>query len=446
MPARRSLLMRRLSKRQHHHPTLYTPARGFASHQEGHLVAIYKEMAQTADIQVDTHQLRALNELDRLYRELETYEAPTTTIQKEEPKSWWSSFASQANFGGIPPPPVAPKGVYLHGGVGCGKTFCMKLFYNTLPREDKQQVHFHKFMLNVHQQMHEAKRIEGIDGDVLPRVVERTLKLGRILCLDEFQVTDVADAMILQRLFTSLLEQGAVIVTTSNRPPKDLYLNGVQRDRFLPFIALLEKKLNVISMWDSETDYRLINKKAKGVYFIGNEQKQDFEDIFHSLTKDSSVVATNLSTQGRLVPIPRACLAKGVARFTFEDLCTKALGAADYLVIGQNFHTVFVDMIPIMNRNEVNWVRRFIIFVDSMYECHVKLILQAKTEPDGIFQVDLEDAACDEVFAFDRTRSRLEEMRSQQYLQKQWAGKSSTGETKSQLRVEPSLSDNMTGS
>jgi predicted ATPase len=147
-----------------------------------------------------------------------------------------------------------------------------------------------------------------------------------------------------------------------------------------------------------------------------------------------------------LVPIPRACIVKGVARFAFEDLCTKALGAADYLVIGQNFHTVFVDRIPTMSRNEVNWVRRFIIFVDSMYECHVKLIIHAKTEPDGIFQVDLADADCDEVFAFDRTRSRLEEMRSQQYLQKRWAGKSTTSETTSKLRVEPSLSENMTES
>ena len=411
------------------------------------LLSVYKDMAKTADIQEDPHQLRAIKELDRLYRELETY-APPPPVPKVKPEapSWWSSFTAQAKSKVMPNAAVVPQGIYLHGGVGCGKTFAMNLFFENLPREDKQQVHFYKFMLRVHQQMHEAKRIEGLDGDVLPRVVERTLQQGRILCFDEFQVTDVADAMILQRLFTSLIEQGAVIVATSNRPPTDLYLNGVQRDRFMPFIGLLQKKLNVVSMWDSETDYRLINSKAKGVYFVGEDQEQDFDDVFHSLTKDSSVSSTNLSTQGRLVPIPRACIAKGVARFAFEDLCTKALGAADYLVIGQNFHTVFVDKIPTMSRNEVNWVRRFIIFVDSMYECHVKLIIHAKTEPDGIFQVDLNDAACDEVFAFDRTRSRLEEMRSQQYLQKRWAGKPTPSETKSKLRVEPSLSENMTES
>ena len=411
------------------------------------LLTVYKDMAKIADIKEDPHQLRAIKELDRLYRELETYTPPPLVPNvKPEAPSWWSSFTAQAKSKVMPNATGVPQGIYLHGGVGCGKTFSMNLFFENLPSEDKQQVHFYKFMLRVHQQMHEAKRIEGIDGDVLPRVVERTLQQGRIICFDEFQVTDVADAMILQRLFTSLMEQGAVIVATSNRPPTDLYLNGVQRDRFMPFIALLQKKLNVVSMWDSETDYRLINSKAKGVYFVGVDQEQDFDEVFHSLTKDSSVSSTNLSTQGRLVPIPRACIAKGVARFAFEDLCTKALGAADYLVIGQNFHTVFVDKIPTMSRNEVNWVRRFIIFVDSMYECHVKLIIHAKTEPDGIFQVDLNDAACDEVFAFDRTRSRLEEMRSQQYQQKRWAGKSTPSETKSKLRVEPSLSENMTES
>ena len=415
--------------------------RCFATEKD-YLKSVYQEMVQKADIQEDEHQLRALKELDRLYRDLETH---TTPVEEPEPQdSWWKSLTSITKQA-LPVDSPAPKGVYLNGGVGCGKTFCMNLFYKHLPSEDKQQVHFNKFMLNVHKQMHEVKYIEGVKGDVLPRVVERTLEAGRILCFDEFQVTDVVDAMILQRLFTSLLEKGAIIVATSNRPPKDLYLGGVQRDRFLPFIGLLEEKLEVISMWDSETDYRLVNKQAKGVYFVGNEQKQDFEDIFHGLTDGSSVVSTNLSTQGRLVPIPRACLAKGVARFSFEDLCTKALGAADYLVIGQHFHTVFLDKIPILSKNEVNWVRRFIVFVDSMYESHVKLVLHAKTEPEGIFQVDLEDASCDEVFAFDRTRSRLEEMRSQEYLQKRWAGKS-TPETKAKLRFEPSLSENMTES
>jgi peroxisome-assembly ATPase len=417
-----------------------------ASKNKCNLVSIYEDLARKAEIQVDPIQFKAIHELDRLSRDLEGYNPPDLSVRSHESASasWWNAFTSAVspNYSILSRP---PKGVYLHGGVGCGKTYAMNLFYENLPRDDKQKVHFHKFMLRVHQQMHEAKRVEGVVGDVLPRVIERTLQQGRILCFDEFQVTDVADAMILKRLFTGLIEQGAVIVVTSNRPPKELYLNGVQRDRFLPFIAFLEDRLNVISMWESDTDYRLVSRKAKGVYFVGDDAKQDFEDTFHVLTENFSVVSTNLSTQGRLVLIPRACLAKGVARFAFEDLCTKALGAADYLVIGQHFHTVFVDRVPSMTRTEVNWVRRFIIFVDSMYESQVKLILHANTEPAGIFQVDLTDTACDEVFAFDRTRSRLEEMRSQKYLQKRWVGRS-TSDAKTQMRVEPSLSENMTGS
>ena len=292
--------------------------------------------------------------------------------------------------------------------------------------------------------MHEAKRIEGVQGDVLPRVVERTLERGNVICFDEFQVTDVADALILQRLFTSLLEKGAVIVATSNRPPEDLYLGGLQRDRFLPFIDLLHEKLDVVSMWDSEVDYRIIqgDHKAKGVYFVGKQSRRDFDAVFHSLTKGGPVVSTNLTTQGRMVPIPRASLQTGVARFTFEDLCTKALGAADYLVIGQHFHTVFVDRIPQLNRQQINWVRRFIVFVDNMYESNVKLILQAATQPEGIFEVDLEDQATDEAFAFDRTRSRLEEMRSESYLQRRWSGKADSPRPELKLRMEPSLSEN----
>jgi peroxisome-assembly ATPase len=409
--------------------------------KEVNLISVYESKVEKADIKVDQIQMKAIRELDRLSKDLKTYHPPMPSHpHTQESPSWWTAFTSSVTPAKPSTPP--PKGVYLHGGVGCGKTFSMNLFYQSLARDDKQIVHFQKFMLRVHQQMHEAKRIEGVVGDVLPRVIERTLQQGRVLCFDEFQVTDVADAMILRRLFTGLMEQGAVIIATSNRPPDDLYLNGVQRDRFLPFISFLKERLNVVSMWESDTDYRLVNRKAKGVYFVGNDTRKDFEDTFFALTENSSIISTNLSTQGRLVPIPRACMTKGVARFAFEDLCTKALGAADYIVIGQNFHTVFVDRIPVMTIEEVNWVRRFIIFVDSMYEAQVKLIIHATTEPEGIFEVDFTNTTCDEKFAFDRTRSRLEEMRSQKYLQKRWLGRS-TPDPKNQMRVEPSLSENM---
>ena len=244
--------------------------------------------------------------------------------------------------------------------------------------------------------------IEGMKGDVLPRVISRTLERGRLICFDEFQVTDVADALILRRLFTGLLEQGAIIVATSNRPPRDLYLNGLQRDLFLPFIELLETRLVVVSMWDSETDYRLVQgeHKEKGVYFVGKNSKKDFHQVFRTLTKDTPIVTTSLSTQGRTVPVLMASLTTGVARFTFEDLCQKALGAADYLVIGQHFHTVFIEKVPKLSLNEINYVRRFIIFVDAMYEQNVKLIIHAAAEANDIFPVDLQNQVIDEAFAF----------------------------------------------
>ena len=446
----------------------YVVVDGPDRNDENYLQNVYRKMAEENNVLQDEHQLRALRSLDRLHRELrdlpslrkpketESESKKEATEQSSSGSSslWnlfggWNGSNDKDNNNGLSffsnrPDTADIRGVYLHGGVGCGKTFCMNLFHDHLDTKDKQEVHFHRFMLRVHQQMHEAKYVEGIEGDPLPRVVTRTLEQGKIICFDEFQVTDIADASILQELFTSLLEQGAVVVATSNRPPDDLYLGGLQRDRFLPFIELLKDKLEVVSLWDSETDYRLVqgDNKAIGVYFVGKEQRKAFDGVFRSLTDGAPVISTNLTTQGRMVPVPQASLHKGVARFTFEDLCTKALGAADYLVIGQNFHTVFVERIPALERHQINWVRRFIVFVDSMYESNVKLVLQAATQPEGIFEVDLDDVNTDEAFAFDRTRSRLEEMRSESYLQRRWSGTSvSTSPTEVKLRMEPTLSE-----
>lgn len=241
-------------------------------------------------------------------------------------------------------------------------------------------------------------------------------------------VTDVADALILQRLFTGLWEQGAVVVATSNRPPEELYWNGIQRDRFLPFIDVIEQRCEVVSMWQSETDYRLIQKKlgASSVYFVGKDSRKEFDQLFYTLANGSPVAPTSVTTQGRQVPIPQAVLRRGIARFSFEDLCQKALGAADYLQIGQTFHTVFVERIPVLSINEINWIRRFITFVDAMYESKVKLILHAKTTSTEILSRTADQGKIhDEFFAFDRTISRLEEMQSQRYLQQRWAGSQS---------------------
>ena len=252
------------------------------------------------------------------------------------------------------------------------------------------------------------------------------------------QVTDVADALILRQLFTGMLERGAIIVATSNRPPQDLYLNGLQRDRFLPFIDLLESKCRIVSMWDSDIDYRLVqavNTASNTVYFVGDEQRCNFEELFnkcvHSTDGNSTLLESiniQTSTAGeRTIRIPIASLEYGVARFSFDHLCRKPMGAADYLAIGQTFHTVFVEDVPSnLTLNDLNIVRRFIVFIDSMYESHIKVVIHAQSTPEHIFTVDLNNQYNDESFAFDRTRSRLEEMSSTTYLKRQWIKKKQT--------------------
>ena len=419
--------------------------------------------------------------------------SPISTTSQQQ-----SSSLTPNSHHHIPPPNIP--GVYIHGGVGCGKTFLMnEIFYTSLDdtvwSNHRQKIHFHTFMLQVHQQMHMARKdiqqqqqqlhIHSTNesmhthhhhhhdnskssGDaILDAVVSNIVQKGRLICFDEFQVTDVADALLLQRLFTSLWKypNHCIVVATSNRSPDDLYLHGLQRDRFVPFIQQLKVYCRSVGMWESEQDYRLLMKQhdydddtidnninaastlpppndsvinhethitkskssiGRRVYFVGGKEVwKNYDRFFYRLVgKNKAVSPTTLQTQGRMVHIPQASLSKGICRFTFESLCTKALGASDYLVLGQHFHTVFVDFIPILKLEHINWVRRFIIFVDTMYECNCKLILHAKTEPKYIFQTGLSDdeiatTQIDEVFAFQRTVSRLHEMSSQTYLQKQ---------------------------
>ena len=421
------------------------------------------------EIQPDNHQFQAATELDRIYDHLMSNDPPpletpmASSGKSPETKSisfFGSLFGSSkraidATAGlanKVSTYFAAPKGAYMFGGVGCGKTFLMNLFYESVETgpwvQEKQKVHFHKFMLQVHQHMHQQRKLTP-DGDLITPVVHEILKQGRLLCLDEFQVTDVADALILQRLFDGLWRHGCILIATSNRSPSDLYLHGLQRDRFLPFIDQLERQCTVVDLLDSETDYRMLAKtlsRASGdhtsgvggsssctsepvVYFLqgGSASSHSFRKLFYQLAENHPTNPVTLTTQGRNVSIPLACTHKQIAFFDFSDLCQKAAGAADYLVIANNFSTVFCHNIPKLSIHELNWLRRFITFVDTMYELKVTLVLhtaQPCESVNEIFTVDgaKQDYHQDEVFAFDRTLSRLEEMSSTTYLKSQWLG------------------------
>jgi len=358
------------------------------------------------------------------------------------------SVAANAGTPTFQRPAHAPNGVYMHGGVGTGKTFIMDLFFDAVPIEAKRRVHFNQFMLDVHARLH---RLRGRDDGVEPVivVVRELMEEGWLLCFDEFQVTDIADAMIMKRLFSLLLAHGAVLVATSNRAPSDLYLNGIQRDLFLPFIDMVEDTTVVHSLEASTTDYRLVKSydAGDGAYFLNGSDdeaknvaaREQFEALFNTVTKGGDVVKATLRTQGRTVTVGRAVLGCRTARFSFQELCGTASGAADFMTIAKSFYTIFLEDVPQLTLKDINQVRRLIVLIDTLYEYNVKTVVLAAAEPPLLFQAHKSGAAGeeddapanhgdllddgkyvtnvhDEVFAFDRTVSRLMEMQSKAYL------------------------------
>lgn len=309
------------------------------------------------------------------------------------------------------------RGYYIWGLVGRGKTMLMDLFFEAATVQRKRRVHFHGFMAEVHARIHDwrqKKKLGQVKGeDPIGPVAEDIARDAWLLCFDEFSVTDIADAMILGRLFTALFAEGVVVVATSNVEPSRLYDGGLNRALFLPFIDLLRERCEVVNL-DSRTDFRLEKLSGASVYHVpaGDKARLALDHMFSSLTGMDKGKPEKLELLGRHVDVPQA--AHNVARFAFDDLCRKPLAAADYLAIAERFDTIFIDRIPVLKAHERNEAKRFINLIDTLYDQRVKLICSADAEPHALYL----GTDGKEVFEFERTSSRLIEMRSEEYLAK----------------------------
>lgn len=349
-------------------------------------LAAYRHRVAAGDLAADDAQVRAAERLDRLASELAAW----------RPDAWFGKSAP-------------PRGLYLWGPVGRGKSLLMDLFFEAAPVAKKRRTHFHEFMLARHVFLRDA-RARGVGQDqLIAQMAKQVADEARLLCFDELQVTDIADAMILGRLFERLFAEQVVIVATSNRPPDDLYKNGLNRQLFLPFIALIKARFDLIEV-SGPHDFRLRQLMAAPVWYapLGPAADEAIERAWRRLTGGAIPQAVTLDVGGRALKVERE--AAGVARFTFDELCARPLGAADYIEIAERFHTVLLEQIPRLSPSMREEAARFRTLIDALYEAKVKLVASAEAEPQALYPDG------DQSFEFERTASRLMEMRGENYL------------------------------
>ncbi len=364
----------------------------------------FKELIEIGKIHHDEVQLRAAESFQRLFDQI-------IKRNKEQEKGFFEKVADRVSGKSYD---EDIKGIYIWGGVGRGKTMLMDVFYYQLPPQiRKKRIHFHEFMLDVHNYLHSRSQYDGIYGSIdttLPLYAARLAEKIDVLCFDEFYVTDVADAMILGRLFTALFEHGLILVATSNWNIDDLYKDGLQRDRFLPFIKLLKEKMEVIYL-DHPIDYRMKDFESGNVYFwpLGANSRKKMDKLYENFTNGNKEIKPELLTvRGHDINVYSSY--DGVARFKFSDLCERPLGVEDYLYIADKYHTVFLEDIPKMGYDRRNEIKRLMNLVDALYDNHIRLIISADAPPDKLY------TGKDHSFEFERTISRLNEMGSADYL------------------------------
>lgn len=381
-------------------------------------LAHYEARVADGTLKRDSDQARVMRHLDALHRQLIDY--PEIRSESVSIRSW--RLSNLFSPGGSRR--EAPKSLYLYGGVGRGKSMIMDLFFETAPVKKKRRVHFHEFMADIHARMKTWRGMSGQErieaggkpdeDDPIPPVARQIAREATLLCFDEFQVTDVADAMILGRLFTQFFDMGVVFVVTSNRIPDALYEGGLNRQLFLPFIAMLKEKMELVAM-NGPTDYRLDSIKGAKTYYtpVDQESTSCLQAIFWRLTglspDDRAMVPSgSITVQGRHIFVPKSV--KGVAVFSFKRLCKNPLGAADYLAIAEAYHTVILVAVPRMGPESRNEAKRFVTLIDALYEANVNLFCSAEVGPDELYPKG------DGSFEFERTVSRLIEMQSEAYV------------------------------